>query len=198
MLSGLVLAAGSSTRMGSPKQLLPLDGRSMLQHVVDRLAAESLDEIVVVLGHARQQIEGVLQLPSRARVLFNPSFASGQASSLRAGLDAMSENVRATLVLLGDQPDIPSEAIREVRRVYAKTGGPVVRAVYRGQPGHPVLLDRSVWSHVTHPSGDRGAGATLERHPEWVRIAAIDRSPPLEANTPDDFRSLLESRAECT
>lgn len=184
--------------MGSPKQLLPLDGRSMLQHVVDRLAAESLDEMVVVLGHERQQIEGVLQLPSRARVLFNPSFASGQASSLRAGLDAMSENVRATLVLLGDQPDIPSEAIREVRRVYAKTGGPVVQAVYRGQPGHPVLLDRSVWSHVTHPSGDRGAGATLERHPEWVRIAAIDRSPPLEANTPDDFRSLLESRAECT
>ena len=85
----LVLAAGAGTRMGSPKQLLPVGGRPMLQHAVDAAAAGELGELVVVLGHAAREVAAALTLPPGARVVVNDRHAEGQATSLASGLAAM-------------------------------------------------------------------------------------------------------------
>src|SRR5713101_3192797 len=103
--AGVVLAAGSSRRMGSPKQLLRIDGRPLLEVVVGHANASRLDDVLVVLGASADEIQGQVDF-GRARVLINPDHASGMASSLRAGLAALDGDVDAAMVILGDQPDI--------------------------------------------------------------------------------------------
>lgn len=191
MISAVILAAGTSSRMGATKQLLPLGGVPLLQHVVDRAASAGPDEIVVVLGHDAEEIEAALTLPLDARTTLNSDYASGQASSLRAGLAATDSRASAALILLGDQPDIRPDAIRAVIDRYRETAGPVVRARYGDEPGHPVLIDRSLWAEMTsRATGDRGAGPLLEEHPEWVVWVSVDGPPPDEVDTPEDFGRL--------
>ena len=196
MISGIVLAAGTSARMGTPKQLLLYQGRPLLQHVIDGAEGAGLHELIVVLGHAASEIREVLEMPSHARVVVSTAYRTGQASSLRLGLESASVEARAAMVFLGDQPNLKMEAILSVMDRYGETGGPVVRAVYRGRPGHPVLLDRSIWGDLTDPSGDRGAGPTLAQRPEWVVPAPIDLPEPMEVDTPADFQALIENDGE--
>jgi molybdenum cofactor cytidylyltransferase len=191
MVSAVILAAGTSSRMGVTKQLLPLRGSPLLQHVVDRASQAGLEEVIVVLGHDAAAIRASLVLPSGARTVVNSDYASGQASSLRAGLAAADPRATAALILLGDQPEVRPEAIRAVVERYEETGGPVVRARYGDEPGHPVLLDRSAWDElIARAAGDRGAGPVLQERPEWVVWAPIAGAPPNEVDTPEDFERL--------
>ncbi|HYM97678.1 MAG TPA: nucleotidyltransferase family protein, partial [Candidatus Sulfotelmatobacter sp.] len=108
--AGVVLAAGSSRRMGSPKQLLVVDGRPLLELVIARVCESRLDEVVVVLGAAVEEIRAKVDF-GRARVIVNPDHASGMASSLRAGIAVLDGGVGRAVVILGDQPDISAEML---------------------------------------------------------------------------------------
>jgi CTP:molybdopterin cytidylyltransferase MocA len=187
MVTGIVLAAGLGSRLGQVKPLARLGDAPLLEHSVRRAGEAGLDEIILVLGHAAEQVRAGVVLPPQVRVVVNPDYASGQASSLRAGLAAAAPESRAAVVLLGDQPDMPLDAIREVVRIHATTGARAIRARYGQKPGHPVLLDRSVWAAVSAETGDRGAGPTLDRHPEWVTWVTIAGPPPSEVDSPEDL-----------
>jgi molybdenum cofactor cytidylyltransferase len=102
------------------------------------------------------------------------------------------------MIFLGDQPDLRTEVMAAVFSLYAETGGPVVRAEYRGTLGHPVIIDRSIWGKICSSAGDRGAGPVLARHPEWVVPAPIDLPPPSEVDTPEDFQALITGDPETT
>jgi molybdenum cofactor cytidylyltransferase len=187
LISGVILAAGISSRMGRPKQLLKLGDRTVLQHVVDAAADAGLDETVIVLGRAAEEVAASLELPSGCRTAVNPEYASGQSSSLRAGLRALDSASVAAVVLLGDQPAIWPEAIRSVVEEYRRTGARVVQASYRERPGHPVLLDRRVWPEAEAPGGDVGARDLLAAHPEWVVQAAVQGEAPPDLDTWEDY-----------
>jgi molybdenum cofactor cytidylyltransferase len=105
-LSGSILAAGASSRMGRPKQVLPLRGRPMLQRVLDEAVASRLDEIVLVLGHRADEIREALRLPegNRVRAVVNADWARGQSTSLRLALRRANPTAAAAAILLGDQP----------------------------------------------------------------------------------------------
>jgi molybdenum cofactor cytidylyltransferase len=191
-VAGVVLAAGSSSRMGRPKALLPYRGKPLLQHVID-LAAPAFAEVIVVLGHGAAEIRAALSLPPHARAVLNPDFGSGQASSLRTGLAAAGTDAAAAIVLMGDQPGIRADAIRRVFNEHERSGAPVVRVTYAGIPGHPVLLDREVWPELAAASGDVGARDWIKRHPDRVATVALPFPPPLEVDTEEDYRRLLDS-----
>jgi molybdenum cofactor cytidylyltransferase len=190
MVTGILLAAGLGSRLGQVKPLARLGDLPLLEHSLRRASEAGLDEIVLVLGHAAEEVRAGVRLPPGVRVVVNLEYASGQASSLRAGLAAAAPQSRAAVVLLGDQPDVSQDAIREVVRVHRATGARVVRARYGDQPGHPVLLDRSVWSEVSAETGDRGAGPTLARHPDWVTWATFGGPPPSEVDSPEDLEEI--------
>ena len=194
----VILAGGASRRMGSPKQLLPYLGRPILQHVVDLAAGAVPGGLLVVLGHAARRIESATDFPSRAKIVVNRDYASGQASSLTSGLAACESSARAALILLADQPELPEEAITRVLDAYRRTGGPVVRAAYQGTPGHPVLLDRSIWPELFGGAADRGAGPALARRPEWVVSVDLDLPAPLEVDTPADYLALMARERNST
>src|SRR5690349_23912664 len=113
MISGVVLAAGGSTRLGRPKQLLPLGGVPLLAQVLRNAAASRLDDVVLVLGHEAEAIaEAVGEWGQRLAI--NPDFAAGQSTSLKVGLCAVPPDAEAMLVLLGDQPEIGPDIIDAV------------------------------------------------------------------------------------
>jgi molybdenum cofactor cytidylyltransferase len=192
-VSGVVLAAGASTRMGRPKQLLPVAGRPLLQHVVDAALASSLDEVIVVLGHRADEIEAALDLVGRARAVANPDFAEGQITSLRCGVAAANAAARAVAILLGDQPSLRSEAIDDMVAAFLAAGARAARPVYTdagGRPGHPVLLAREIFHELESLRGDQGARALFaEQRPDVIEVG-VAGEPPVDIDTPEDLARL--------
>lgn len=183
-VGAIVLAAGSSRRLGRPKQLLVLDGKPLLQHVVDAAADAELAEIVVVLGHATRRIRAAITLPAGGRIVDNLEHAYGQSTSLRAGIEALGPRITRALVLLGDQPRIAPDAIRAV----AAARGPICRANYRQGPGHPVSFARAIWPELVGLRGDSGARDLIAADPGRVHDVAIDRDRPTDIDTEADAR----------
>lgn len=180
----IVLAAGEARRMGKPKLLKPLAGRPMLQHTIDLAATADSDEVVVVLGSDFARHRDAVTLPPHGRVVRNEGYAHGQASSLIAGVGALT-TPRWAVVLLGDQPEISPRALREVVRATEATDKPVIRTRYDDGPGHPVALARELWPEVTSLSGDEGARSLLAGLPtEWV---TLDGPQPPDIDTPEAY-----------
>ena len=195
MISAVVLAAGSSTRLGRPKQLLDLDGRPILQHVLDAAEASgALAEIVLVLGHAADAIEASVRLPENARIVRNPEYELGQSTSLRAGLWACDPATEAAVILLGDQPRVSPGAVRAVATGFARTGNTIVRVRYRDGPGHPVLVAREEWESILDIRGDTGARDLITARPEWVHEVEVDADRPSDVDTWADYERLVGER----
>ncbi len=194
---GIVLAAGSSTRFGSPKLLASLDGRPVLQHVLDAAASAGLDDVVVVLGEGHEATERAIHWRRQRRVV-NPNPADGLASSLRLGLDAAraAPGAESAIVLLGDQPQVRAATIRAVIAAAEATDLPFVRARYTedGAP-NPVLIRRSAWAAAAALDGDHGLGPLLAADPERVLAVDVDGDNP-DVDTPADLARLAaEARA---
>lgn len=198
-LSGVVLAAGGSTRMGQPKQLLPLAGRPLLQHVLDAAADSCLDEIVLVLGHRAAEIGDALRLRSgRAiHVVINPDHADGQSGSLRLGLRSASPHAEAAAILLGDQPQVSPQLIDRLASTFLSSGSPIARPVYlaggRRVPGHPVFLARRAWPAAEELTGDQGARGLIAARPDWLVEIPVEGEPPRDVDTWEDYESVRES-----
>jgi molybdenum cofactor cytidylyltransferase len=197
-ISGVILAAGKSTRMGRPKQLLPLRGRPLLQHVIDAAAGSRLDEILLVLGHRADEVRAAIEIPDRMRIIFNAEFEAGQSSSLQVGLHSVDARAAAAAILLGDQPQISTELIDCVIQAFASDPAPILRPVFASSngcvPGHPVILQRSVWSDVMRLLGDEGARSLISAHPESVRELTIEGEAPRDIDTQADFEALRRGR----
>ena len=182
-----MLAAGTSSRLGRPKQILDLAGKPVLQHVIDACEAAPLDQIVVVLGHAAPAIASRLHLSPRGGIVVNADFGEGQSTSLRAGLSAASTDAQAAVLLLGDQPGIRPRAIASVVEAWRGGRTLVVQASYGGRAAHPTVFDRAVWPDLEQAAGDEGARSILAGHPEWRSTVEVGGTPPYDIDTEADY-----------
>jgi molybdenum cofactor cytidylyltransferase len=191
----VVLAAGASTRFGSPKLLADLDGRPILQHVLDAVAEAGLDDAVVVLGAGHEAAELAIRWRRQRRVV-NERPEDGLASSLRVGLQAAEDVPRAdaAIVLLGDQPAVRVDAIRAVVDAAGTTDRPFVRARY-GSDGapNPVLIRRPAWPEAKALEGDRGLGPFLAAHGDRVLEVDVAGDNP-DVDTPADLARMAGGR----
>jgi molybdenum cofactor cytidylyltransferase len=175
---GLVLAAGAATRFGSDKLAASLEGRPLLDHVLDVLRAVPLSEIVVVTRRERP-----IAAADDLRVVVNPAPEDGLSSSLRLALAATAEAPglppEAVLIALGDQPRIDPVVIRWLIAAAQTSTRPVVTPAYdRDGSPNPVLLLRAAFALVTEASGDRGLGPVLAAHPELVQSVPVGGANP--------------------
>ena len=188
----VVLAAGASTRMGEPKQLLRLDGRTLLRRTVDTLLASPTWPVVVVLGAQMASIRPeVARLP--VLIVENREWAEGLASSIRTGvsvLEAFSLSLEAALLVLCDQPNLSTDAITRLVDIHVRSGKSIVAAHYAGHPGPPALFARSHFHELMELRGAGGARPLLARHADL--LATVDL-PELAADldTPADYRTFL-------
>jgi molybdenum cofactor cytidylyltransferase len=177
--------------MGSPKQLLSIDGRPLLELVVGYACASRLDDVLVVLGAAAGEIRERVDL-GRARVLVNPDHASGMASSLRAALAVVDETVDRVVVILGDQPQIGGGLIDRLLDLQERSGLPAAALSFNGLLHPPVVLERPLWGDLMSLEGDVGCRAVIRARPELVASLAsgADLKHPVDLDTPDDYRRL--------
>jgi len=186
VISAVVLAAGSSTRFGRTKQIVEHRGKPLAQHAVDAAVGAGVDEIVVVLGHDAGAVLAALALPSTARHVTNERHAQGQSTSLAVGLSATSADCEGAVVLLADQPGVAPEEVRALVDAFRASRQRIVRLLYRDGPG-PALLSREIFPEATHLSGDTGARALIEAHPDWVEEVRVDGDVPPDVDEPDDL-----------
>ena len=194
-ISGLILAAGTSSRMGQPKQLLPFRGTILLDWVMAQAeSARALDEVIVILGRAAEEIQPRLR-NTRARVIVNPVFTEGCSGSYKAGMASIDQRAEAVMVLLGDQPGVESAVIDQVADDWRTKGGRIALTSYRGRRGHPMVFARELFEQLRQLSGDKAAWKILDAHPDWVRDVAVDHAFPDDVDTRKDYEALLREAA---
>ena len=186
--AAIVLAAGSSTRMGASKQLLEWGGTTLLGHVVRSVLRWPVEEVWVVLGADADEVQAQVDF-GEAGVVVNENHEEGIASSIRVGLDVLfrTSEARRAFIVMGDQPDIdPSVPVRLLERA-EETGQPAVIPKYRYERSNPVLVDRWLWERLMSLEGDEGARGLFATHPEWVEEVWFDRLPPRDVDTALDY-----------
>jgi len=186
----VVLAAGGASRFGGAKQVAPLAGRPLLQHVLD--AAAGLDGVVLVVGARADEVLAAVR-PGAARVVRCPDWEEGMAASLRAGLAALDADW--SVILLADQPRIGGEAVARVAAAAAgaPAGITAVRGAYAGRPSHPVALGRVLAEAAGALRGDAGARALLD--PSATLLVEVgDVADDTDVDTPAALDALQGSR----
>jgi molybdenum cofactor cytidylyltransferase len=193
-VSGLILAAGASSRMGRPKQLLDWGGRPLVRVAAETALAAELDPVLVVVGGARAEVEGALEgLP--LSIVANPDYAAGQSTSLRVGIAALGTDSDAVVVLLGDQPFVSATIVERLVAEWRASAAPIVAPLYAGQRGNPVLFARDVFYELLAIQGDQGARAVLAANPSRVHTVAFDDARPLvDIDTLEDYHRLLSQQ----
>ena len=193
-ISGLVLGAGASTRFGQPKQLLPYQGTTLLEWVVSQAQrADAIDEVVVVLGRAADEVRKRVDFGG-AKVVDNPVFGEGCASSYRAGIGSIDARSDAIMILLGDQPGVGPEIIARVAEVFRQGSHQIVLASYQGRKGHPMLFARLLFDKLVELHGDKAAWKLVDANPDLIGVAELDITYPQDINTPEDAVRLTGAR----
>ncbi len=164
----ILLAAGASTRLGRPKQLLPFRGQSLLRHAAQTALAASCRPVVVVLGAGDERLRPELAgLP--VQTVFNPHWTEGVASSIRAGIEAVA--AEAALFMLCDQPFVTAEMLDRIARCHRQDRAAIVASEYEGALGAPALFSREFFPELAALKGDAGAKKILLRHAD--RLARV-------------------------
>lgn len=190
-VAGIVLGAGSSRRLGRPKQTLPLGGTTLLGRVVADAEASSLDPVVLVLGGAAGDALAAAA-PSRARVALNDAYGSGCASSLLAGLDAAGP-AGAIVLILGDMPGVGPEVIDALRAAWEAERPWAALTEWRGVPGHPLAFSAQAFPALRALHGDKAVWKLLDAHPERFLRVPVDRELPRDVDTWEDYEAVLAS-----
>jgi molybdenum cofactor cytidylyltransferase len=187
-ISGLVLGAGASSRFGAPKQLLPFKGTTLLGWVIDQAErATGLDEVVVVLGRAAEEIREHVDL-SGVKVVENPVFGEGCSSSYRAGIGALDPRSEAIMIILGDQPGVDPDTIDRVADEWRQGDSQLALASYQGHKGHPMLFAKPLFDQLVGLHGDKAAWKLVDANPDLVQVVRLDRPFPEDIDTAEDFR----------
>ncbi len=192
LVTGLLLAAGLSRRMGPAMLLLPLGGRAVVRHAALGFLASEITDLTVVVGREAAAVTAALAgLP--LRVVVNPHPESGQASSLVAGIAALPDGTDAVVVGLGDQPFVPEHVIPSLIDAGRSTDRVIATPRYRDGLGNPVLFKAAVFPELLALAGDRGARSVVERDSARVAIVPVDAPMPDDVDTPEDYARLLKS-----
>lgn len=192
--AGVILAAGSSSRMGpnNPKQLLLVEGRPLLERVVAQANRSLLDDVLVVLGSQAERIRSEVHL-DRARVVVNPDYALGMSSSLKAGLHALEPGVERVVVILGDQPAVDAALLDQLLELQASSGLPAAALSFDGLLHPPVVMERPLWGDLESLEGDVGCRRLIRARPELVAVLPVRDAGghPVDIDTPEDYVRLL-------
>ena len=187
MIASIILAAGESRRMGSPKLSLNYEGKTLLEYAIDK-AALVTDEVFVVVG-AYKDLYTSIAKETNAKVSFNPAWEEGLGSSLSNGVAALEDTTALALILLADQPFVPLEHLTKLIETQQETGADLVFSSYEATQGPPMVMARSMFKAARDLTGTCGAKALISKD---TKLASIKLEQFDDIDTPEDAKRLLK------
>jgi molybdenum cofactor cytidylyltransferase len=191
-VAGILLAAGTSTRMGRNKMLLDLGGETVLRRAARRAIDGGLCPLIVVLGsqatRAEQELEGL-----GCEVVTNPHFESGITSSMHCGLAALPATTGAAMVLLADMPFVTADMISEMVRRYQQTAAALVISDYEGVNAPPMLYDKRLFGELQASHGERCGRQVVQRHRDHAEVLRWPGSALADLDVPEDYERLTHA-----
>ena len=190
MISAILLAAGQSKRMnGENKLSKEIQGIPLIKHSVKNILASSIDELIVILGYQKDIMEKLIDKNEKIKIIFNKDFESGMASSIKTGLDNLSEKSEAFFICLGDMPMVSHDIYNQL--IKSKDNKEIIVPTYKRQQGNPVLFNKSMKEKIMDTMGDVGAKKILELNKDKISNLEINNQNISKSfNTQDDFSSL--------
>jgi molybdenum cofactor cytidylyltransferase len=187
-VTGLVLGAGGSRRLGRPKQLLPYGERTLLEHTVHTARQCGFDQLVVPIGGAADEVRERVDLTG-AEVVVNYDFGEGCSSSIAAALDTVDPRCEVLVLMLGDQPGVTPQTVRAL--LERRGDAPLAVCLYDDGRGHPLAFDRDVFAALADLHGDKGVWRLLDERADEVVEVRIAGNVPLDVDTPEDYQAVL-------
>jgi molybdenum cofactor cytidylyltransferase len=185
----IILAAGASTRLGKPKQLLPWQGSTLLQHAV-QVAQQVTRQPIVVLGAHLHQLEAVLD-QGNVQIVHNPSWKEGIASSIRHGLQAaMRQTPDQGIFMVCDQPFVSAALLQELVLAHEKTGKSIIASAYAGTVGIPALFDTNFFPQLLNLEGDTGAKKIIQQYSEHTYAVPFPMGH-IDIDTAEEYDALV-------
>ena len=187
-VTGLVLAAGGSSRLGQPKQLLPYRGRPLLEHVLGVARDCRFDQLLCVVGGGADDVRSAVDL-SAVDVVENPVFGEGCSSSIAAALGAVDPRCEVLVLMLGDQPGVRTGTVEAL--LAGRRAAPLAVCRYADGRGHPLAFSRSLFGDLSTLHGDKAVWKLLDRMgPRAVEVPISGPVPP-DVDTWEDYEALL-------
>jgi molybdenum cofactor cytidylyltransferase len=190
-IGAVILAAGGSSRLGKPKQLLAYKGKTLLQHVVQTALASVAKPVLVVLGSEAEAMQNATD-EKIVQTVFNPDWQEGMASSIRCGIKALSEtspSAKGVVLMVCDQPFVSPALLNELMGAHEKTGKQILACGYGDSFGPPVFFDRSLFDELLRLKGDTGARSIVQRHADAVEVIPFPEGA-YDIDTQADYESL--------
>lgn len=189
-VTGLVLAAGGSKRLGQPKQLLPFGSGTLLGHVLDVARQCPFDQALCVIGGGAPDVRGEVDM-SGFEVVENPEFGEGCSSSIAAALGAIDARADVLVLMLGDMPGVTAEAVGALVR--GRGDAELAACMYDDGRGHPFAFARSVFGNLAALHGDKGVWKLMDRAGDGVADVRVSGPIPPDIDTWEDYETVLAS-----
>ena len=171
-ISILILAAGNSSRLGSPKQLIEFEGQTLIERITETALSISEEVLIVLGGNSELILPKLERFNNVISTIYNPDWKEGMGTSIRIGVEKLAENSDLIIILLADQPFISKVLLQNMLQSYEKTQNPIVSCTYSNTLGVPILFDKSVFFELLKLNGDKGAKSFLHLYKN--RISTID------------------------
>ena len=187
MVAGLVLAAGGSSRLGQPKQLLPYGSATLLDHVLDTARSCRFDQLLCVIGGEAEAVRDGVDLDG-VEVVENRQFGEGCSSSIAAALGALDARCDVLVLMLGDQPGVTAEHVAAL--VAGRGDAPIAACGYADGRGHPLAFSRRLFPELQALHGDKAVWKLLDRHADEAVDVPMDGAIPPDIDTWEDYEAL--------
>jgi len=196
MLSALVLAAGASRRMGSPKALLRIGETTFLQHIVGTLRAAHINDIVLVLGASEERIRENLAWFD-GTIAVNRNWHEGQLSSIIAGLDALQPgHSRGVMICPVDHPLMTKDLLKALVHAFETSDKKIILPTHKGRRGHPVIFDATLFDELRRAPREVGARAVVRNHPDDLEeVPTPERGVGVDIDTMQDYEKEILHRS---
>jgi molybdenum cofactor cytidylyltransferase len=191
----LILAAGKSSRLGSPKQLLEYHGTSLIKRVAQTALDSEIGSVTVVLGANADKIRTELEIPDLI-LIENTDWEEGMASSIRAGVNAIADlepDTDGIMILVCDQPHLEGAILKQLLQVQRDTGLPVTASVYQGKTGTPAVFHKNFFPLLMELKGDTGARKLFSEHSDQVALVPFEKGI-IDIDTKEDYEKLIHNK----
>jgi molybdenum cofactor cytidylyltransferase len=189
-VTGLVLGAGGSSRLGRPKQLLPYRQSTLLGHVVNVARACPFDQLIVAIGGAADDVRAAVDLAG-ADVVQNDAYGAGCSSSIAAALGALDPRCDLMVLMLGDQPGVTAATVAAL--LHGRGDVPLAVCRYEDGRGHPLAFGRNTFADLADLHGDKGVWRLLDRRSQDVIEVPVAGPIPLDVDTDEDYQTVLQT-----